>query len=195
MNFILNETEKYVQSFLKDNLSEKLLFHNINHTYEVVEAVKEIRMTCNLSSEEMTIVEIAAWFHDCGYAHAYLGHEEESKKIAKAFLESLKWDSANIASVLKCIDATKFPQYPNSLIDKILCDADMYHFTRASYLKYEKALRFEFEVFLGLTFTNKQWDNENICVMDGHIYKTEYGKQVLTKFKDINLQLLINKQV
>jgi len=190
MNNLTEAVRSYVIAFLSENLSGQLLFHNIHHTYEVVAAVHEIGLQCGLSQEEMNMLEIAAWFHDCGYANAYMGHEEESKKIAEHFLESFGCGKTMIESVLNCIESTKYPQNPSSLAEKVICDADMYHLTRPGYQEYEKAIRQEFEKYLGLVYTDEEWRIKNSAFLTCHSYFTEYGQKILTKFKEVNIQLI-----
>ncbi len=190
MDNLLQVVRDYVILFLTENLSQQLTFHNITHTYEVVSAVREIARENTLSDEEFCALEIAAWFHDCGYASCYKGHEEESKRIAKNFLENSNCDKSFIEKVLKCIDSTKYPQNPVSDMEKILCDADMFHLTRTNYYQYEKALRLEFEKFLGLTFTDEEWQMENHIFLQHQHYFTSYGQDVLEKFKDVNILLM-----
>jgi len=189
MNNLVEAVSSYVILFLSENLSDELVFHNINHTYEVVAAAREIGTQCDLSDNEMLSLEVAAWFHDCGYANTYLGHENESKKIAEDFLENYGCENDFISSVLNCIESTKYPSKPSSLIEKVLCDADLYHLTRANYTKYEKALRREFEIFLKLIYTDEEWLKKNSWFLSDHTYYTDFGQKVLSKFKEINIQM------
>jgi len=177
MNNLLQVTKHYVVLFLTDNLSEELTFHNIGHTFEVVEAVQEIIDQTALSEEDGLIIKTAAWFHDCGYAFCYKGHEEKSKIIAKDFLENFGCKKVFIEKVLQCIESTKFPQNPTSDIEKIICDADMFHLTKTNYHQYEKALRLEFEKYLGLIFTDEEWKMENSDFFRNHQYFTKYGQK------------------
>lgn len=193
MNNLLEAVSTYVTLFLSENLSDELIFHNINHTYEVVAAAKEIGSQCRLSEDEMSVLEVAAWFHDCGYANTYIGHEDESKKIASDFLEFFGCDKNLINSVLNCIEATKYPPRPSSLVEKILCDADLYHLTRANYQEYEKALRQEFETFLKMSYSNEDWRILNCRFLAGHSYCTDYGQKVLSHLKEINVGILCPK--
>ncbi|MFP3597289.1 HD domain-containing protein [Chryseobacterium sp. SIMBA_029] len=190
MKNIIEAVRSYVIVFLSENLSEHLSFHCIGHTYEVVGAVQEIGVKSNLSEEEMLIVQVAAWFHDCGYVNTYIGHEEESEKIAKTFLENYGCEQNFIESVVNCIESTKYPPKPFSLLEKVLCDADLYHLTRPNYSKYEKGLRQEFEKYLGLIYTNEEWLKKNCNFFKDHEYYTDYGQKVLTKFKEVNIQLM-----
>lgn len=190
MNNVLQAVRDYIISFLAENISDELTFHNIEHTYEVVAAVHEISKETLLSEEDNYVLQVSAWFHDCGYAYCYKGHEEESKRVAKNFLESLNCEKDFIEKVLQCIDSTKYPQNPVSEIGKIICDADMFHLTRTNYHKYEKALRLEFEKYLGLIFTDEEWQMKNNDFLVNHQYFTTYGQSFLTKFKAVNLLLM-----
>jgi predicted metal-dependent HD superfamily phosphohydrolase len=190
MNNLIEAVSNYVKIFLEENLSDQIKFHTIEHTKMVVEAVKEIGTYEHLSETEMETVIISAWFHDCGYAKTYIRHEDESKKIAKNFLENLGCELNFIDTVLNCIDATKYPQNPLCLVEKVLCDADMYHLTSPNYAKYEKTLRQEFEKYLGLIYTDEEWEIKNCNFFREHIYHTEYGQKILSRFKEVNLQIM-----
>lgn len=189
MNNLIEAVSSYVILFLSENLSNELVFHNINHTYEVVAAAREIGYQCYLSDNEMLALEVAAWFHDCGYANTYLGHENESKKIAEVFWEIMDVKKILLIVFLNCIESTKYPSKPSSLIEKVLCDADLYHLTRTNYTKYEKALRKEFEIFLKLIYTDKEWLKKNCWFLSDHTYYTDFGQEVLSKFKETNIQM------
>jgi predicted metal-dependent HD superfamily phosphohydrolase len=190
MNNLIEAVSSYVILFLSENLSENLSFHSIGHTYDVVGAAREIGVQSNLSEEEMTVLQTAAWFHDCGYANMYIGHEEESKKIAESFLQNCGCKRDFIEAVLSCIDSTKYPPKPSSLLERVICDADMYHLTRPNYPKYEKALRQEFEKYLELIYTDEEWLKKNCNFFKDHEYYTDYGQKILSKFKKINIQLM-----
>lgn len=190
---LINSVSDFVTRFLTKNLSHRFSFHNLQHTKEVVAAANEIAVQHHLSEEECIVLLTAAWFHDCGYTVTYIGHEEESKKIATKFLKDFGCDETFINSVLNCIEATKFPQRANSLIEKILCDADLYHFTRPNYKDYEQALRKEFEIYLGKNYTDEEWQKGNYSLLTEHRYYTSYGREVMEKYKAVTLKLLNNK--
>lgn len=86
IDHLVNSASTFVSGFLSENLSPQHSFHNLNHTLEVLQAVQTIGEQSNISGNELCAVEIAALFHDCGYAEVYTGHEDRSKKIASAFL-------------------------------------------------------------------------------------------------------------
>ena len=53
--------------------------------------------------------------------------KRQSTKLATTFLQENGADAALIEKVTSCINATKMPQSPGSLIEQILCDADLAH--------------------------------------------------------------------
>ena len=186
-NVILEETETYVRLLCK-LLPAHLYFHSLNHTEEVVNAVNEIGSAEGLDQERLTILAIAAWFHDTGYCFAYKGHEEKSKELAWEFLSGKNYDPGNIELVLKYISATLYPQQPKSLEEKIICDADFYHFSCRDYVEHEKKLRKEWKFYLGKVYTDEEWLQENCHMLQQHIYFTDYGKKVLQPKKETNLR-------
>lgn len=187
---IIDQVSVYVSASLKERLSPRLLFHNSNHTYEVVAAAGEIGANSNLTELQLAIVTIAAWFHDCGYTVKYKDHEDESKRIANDFLKGQSYPDDFIRSVLACIEATRYPQQPRSIEEMVICDADLYHFTKPDYPHYEEALRLEWNDCLYLNYSRQEWEEVNCSVLLEHTYFTEYGKNVLQKFKDVNLERL-----
>ena len=83
---LVKKSQNYVETFLKENLSEGIYYHDLEHTQEVVDASKEIGMASNLTDDEMETVLVAAWFHDTGYYTGMDDHESKSKEVAEEFL-------------------------------------------------------------------------------------------------------------
>jgi len=53
----------------------------------VVLAAQEIGIKVGLSTEELNLLAITAWFHDTGYTRGYVGHEHKlSQMILLRFL-------------------------------------------------------------------------------------------------------------
>ncbi|SKB39996.1 HD domain-containing protein [Daejeonella lutea] len=185
---LIPAVQSFVLKFLTENLPENLSFHNVNHTLEVVHAAKEISGQVELSEEQLRIIQVAAWFHDCGYARAYTGHENFSKEIAAEFLTEQDYGESFIKQVQDCIEATRYPQKPHTMEARILCDADLYHFTKPDYHCYEIALRSELEIYFKNKYTDPQWARINCSMLEHHEYFTDYGKDILQQFKAINME-------
>jgi HD superfamily phosphodiesterase len=73
------------------------------------------------------MVIIAAWFHDTGYIKAE-NHENESVCIVSDFKGKDKSDEY-IQIVASIIRATTFNHVPQTLLKKIIRDADYFSFT------------------------------------------------------------------
>lgn len=180
---------RFVAQLLIDNLHKNLVFHNFHHTVYVVRGVRQISENLSLSDENKEILNLAAWFHDTGLIEVYLGHEEESKKIARRFLEENAYPEANILEVLACIDATKMPQEPQTLLEKVICDADMFHLALPEYFHLQRLLLEEFRLVMNKQCTDEEWANENLGFLNNHHFWTPYGQTVLQKGKDLNIKL------
>lgn len=185
---IVKRAAAYVTSLMEENLPKAMYFHNLGHTQRVVNAVIEIAGHCKLKRQELTILTVAAWFHDTGYLYHYKGHEDTSMIIAGTFLMQHHYNNDFIQQVWDCIEATKVPQSPKNLIEQIICDADMRHFASPDYLECAKNLKMEWEVRLDKKHTDIEWLNTNLGILQHHQYFTEYGKTVLQANKEKNIE-------
>jgi HD superfamily phosphodiesterase len=125
---ILSAARNFVTEIYVHKVKPEFVFHNLDHTEDVAEACSRMADHYQLKEDERFILILAAWFHDTGYSLGNAaGHEEESVRIATEFLTGYKVDETTIQKVSSCIRATKMPQSPVSQVEKILCDADLFH--------------------------------------------------------------------
>ena len=66
MDNLIVAAEKYVISFLNENLDPSFIYHNIIHTKRVVEKTKELIEGMQIKGKDAQHLVIAAWFHDTG---------------------------------------------------------------------------------------------------------------------------------
>ena len=130
---ILADAEVYVRNFLKENLSDSIVLHTVEHTEYVAEKSEWIGKNSNLSTDELNLVRICAWFHDTGYTGGMENHEVRSAQIAGEFLKSRNVDDKTISLIKKCILSTRIPQRPDGILSDVLCDADMAHLAEEDY--------------------------------------------------------------
>lgn len=175
--------------FMKD-CSKSLTFHTWAHTDQVVRYSREIAACYNLNPFDQQPLIMAAWFHDVGVSITFANHEESSKKIAHQFLTKLDYDKDWLSIVMNCISATKIPQQPKTLLERIICDADLYHLSSASYFDRSYLLRQELENHFGQKHTDVEWLQINYDFLKDHKYHTDYGRKVLEKGKQQNLAKL-----
>ena len=96
MSSLISEAEKFVFNLLSSQLDTNYMYHNLAHTQRVVEKTNELSENLNIAKTDAENLEIAAWFHDTGFTKTIDGHENESVKIARAFLSENGVSEENI---------------------------------------------------------------------------------------------------
>jgi predicted metal-dependent HD superfamily phosphohydrolase len=188
---IIEQAEQFIYNLLKDNLSELFTYHNFNHTLDVVNAVKVLTEHENIEKTDSEIVQIAAWFHDCGYIHGSTNHEDLSISIATNFLNDQQVSEDYIFKVSSLIEATKYNKVPNNILEQIIRDADYYHFSTDNYFKRCELLRKEWDKTQDKIFTDIEWAKANLKMLSkDHKYNTAYAKENWTGPKQNNILLI-----
>lgn len=195
MTDIIDKTDNFVLELFKEKLPNSFIYHNYNHTQRVVKSTKELIENSELNVKEEQALLLAAWLHDTGYTVKFDGHEEESIKIAKNFLDKNGVDPEVIKMVEECIHATKFKSTPNTELEKIIRDADSSHLAKDYFDDTSEFLRQELQLLNIRNFTAEEWLEENIKLFtDKHTFYTEYATKVWKPKKDENLSTLLEKK-
>lgn len=188
---VLSAARNYVTEIYVHKVKPEFVFHNLDHTEDVAEACSRMADHYQLKDDERFVLMLAAWFHDTGYSLGNAaGHEEESVRIAADFFSTHNVDETIIQKVNSCIRATKMPQSPVSQIEKILCDADLFHLATEDFKARNQLLKQEQETVLRHKLSKKDWKKNNIDFLTSHKYFTEYGQLVLEPKKQENLASL-----
>jgi predicted metal-dependent HD superfamily phosphohydrolase len=191
---LIEQSEDFVSNLLKDKLSNLYSYHNFNHTFTVVNAVKELCKKEDVSSDDKEMLLVAAWFHDTGYIDGYENHEQESVKIATAFLKEKGQSDEFIATVSSLIMATVKEYVPKTHLEKIIKDADFAHLVGVEYETTCELLRIELKNTWKLDFSNVEWAKENLnFLMNKHRFYTDYALRKWQPLKEKNL-LLVQKR-
>lgn len=187
--------EQYVRNYFATHADEKLVFHNLQHTQDVVRAAMQIGDHYQLSEHDYATLITAAWFHDIGYFTDATRHEEIGASLAADFLnENNVNDTEFITAVVNCIHATKMPQSPKNLIEEILCDSDLFHLGTELFSDKNNALRKEKEAFKGDKISKSAWREGNIRFIAEHHYFTDYARLLLDDEKEKHLSKLRQKE-
>jgi HD superfamily phosphodiesterase len=191
---LLSAVRNYVTDLFTHQVKPEFVFHSLEHTEDVVEACSYMADHYRLNDEDRQVLLLAAWFHDTGYTKGEAtGHEDESIKIATSFLTRNNLEDAIIQRVASCIEATRMPQSPVNLVEKILCDADLYHLATDDFKARSQLLKQEQEGILGRKIDKKEWRKNNISFLENHKYFTDYGQEKLEPKKQEN-QLKLKKK-
>lgn len=191
---ILKKTENYVTDLFEKNQQEALAFHNLDHTRNVIARAKEIAAQYNLPERDLSVLFIAAWFHDTGHLFVEPDvHEERSIELMKAFIAGQVTNSEDLASgAEKCILATRVPFDPKSLLEQIICDADTYHIGTKEFKSTNKQLKKEY-ILRKLVPENVNWNKKTLEFLRAHKYYTSYCQALLEKGKQKNIEKLEEK--
>ncbi|MBX2991538.1 MAG: HD domain-containing protein [Bacteroidetes bacterium] len=176
-NEILAQAEAYVSTLCQQKLPAWAVYHNLLHTQQIVRAAEELAEGCKLSKSDTETVLLSAWFHDAGYVDAIEGHEGKSVEIATKFLDEKNYPAEKIEIVANCIRATKIPQSPKTLLEEIVCDADMSHLGKKRFFERSDLLRMEMELRTGTMFTDLEWIQRNVDFASAGRFFTQYARR------------------
>jgi hypothetical protein len=195
---LVEHSEDFVSTLLKDKLSNLYSYHNFNHTFNVVNAVKKLCNKENVDGAEKEMLLVAAWFHDTGYINGYEDHENESIKIASKFLKEKGQSEEFIAQVGKLIMATSKTYVPQNKLEKIIKDADFVHITSLEYESTGELLRYELKNTMNISMSSLEWAQENLnFLVNKHQFYTDYALRKWQPLKEKTIALVqkkINKE-
>ncbi|MCZ4223245.1 Pycsar system effector family protein [Pedobacter rhodius] len=187
------DVEKHVNDYFNTHHDSRLVYHNLQHTQDVVKAAQQIGNHYQLSDEDFFIVTAAAWFHDTGYFEDLQHHEVKGAELADTYLESLGVNKNVRAKVSAAILSTKIPQQPNNQLENILCDADLFHLGSEDFRQKGKLMHKEFELLSGKDVSKKAWRVKDIQFLEMQHYHTDYAKLLLDDQKQKNIEKIKNK--
>ena len=165
-----------------------LMYHNLEHTEQVVAACLKMADFYKLDEKEQFTLAAAAWFHDTGFCLGKVeGHEEAGAELAENFLKYKLEDQDILTGIRKCILATRMPQKPETLLEQIICDADLFHMGTNLFWERNKLLRKELEFEQGKKISKHEWRKNSITFMEAHEFQSSYGKTFLQKVKLKNI--------
>ena len=194
MENVILEAEKYITSYLNENLDPSFVYHNLAHTQRVVNKIKELAEDSSLSETEKQYLILAAWFHDSGFTKTIDGHEQESARIASEFLTSHKVSDEDIKIITDLIMATEMTHEPKNDLEGYIRDADCAHLSSKNYSDYAALLRKEWELTMDKKVSKADWLQENIKFLTNHSVNTALATSKWEGRKGKNLAGLLQSQ-
>src|SRR5688500_11278123 len=154
---LIRQSKALAEAVFQSRAFEKHVFHNYQHTLDVVNAVNIIGLHTNLTADELESATAAAWLHDIGYEQGSKNHEQASAGKAKDLMERLGVPHKKIVEVTEAILSTHIPQQPKTLVSQVLCDADLFHLSTEQCQEKAALLREEWKVLGSRDLTNDEW--------------------------------------
>jgi predicted metal-dependent HD superfamily phosphohydrolase len=181
----------YVTDLYTQYQTAILLYHNLYHTQTVVKRTQEIAANYSFNDEDKFTLLAAAWFHDTGHLFAEAEyHEARSVSVMRDYLETKGIKIKIIDLIEGCILATKVPQSPKSLLEEIICDADIYNLGIDDFFRTDKLLKRETELRNNTLLNDWEWDKKTLDLLENHKYFTLYCQDTLEKGRQKNIEIL-----
>lgn len=183
---LLQEADNYVQQQILENLPNTYLFHNYEHTTEVVNSAKKLAKSANLGEEENFQLLMAAIFHDLGYVKSHEGHEKESAAMAAAFLREHGLEKKQIDKIKKLILSTKEEEEPETELEKLLHDACWSFLGRKRFFRRAQLLEMEYEQINNVKISKKKWNRRMLDLQLNTAFLTPYALEEYGSRKNKN---------
>ncbi len=176
----------YVLDRLERELPMHLYYHNYKHTIDVTIGVEIIGSGEMVSGEDMLLLKTAALFHDFGQVKGAIDHEERGCEIAKEILPEWGYEEDQIQTIIEIIMATKLPPKPKTLLQEIICDADLDYLGRRDMVPVSDTLYRELKV-QGIIGAFNDWNKLQVKFLSGHQFftKTARNMRLVNKEKQI----------
>ncbi|MBK7384508.1 MAG: polyphosphate kinase 1 [Flavobacteriales bacterium] len=187
---ILEKAHLYVRRWFAQRMPVHMRFHDLDHTLSVTRTAVAIGRAMRLGSEDLFVLELAALFHDTGYALAYVGHESRSAGIARDYFSTQGLSGRRIDRVVGLIMATRLEHRVRGTLQKVIQDADSAKAGQADFEQRSEGLRQELEQVNGERIGKRPWLRVNIAYLEKHAFHTAFAKARYGPQKRINLKRL-----
>ncbi len=181
------KAERHIMKVLKEGLSDKLYYHSIEHTKDVVKAVEHYALMEDVTDEGLFLLKSAATYHDAGFVENYEKNEPIGARMAEEILPKYGYSEKHIARIKELIFVTQIPHRPSNLLEEIICDADLDYLGRDDFFEISDKLRQELKEH-GKIESDRQWDEIQVSFLTNHRYFTKTAIAIRQKKKMQNLQ-------
>lgn len=184
-----DQVHSFLIQKLEDGLPSYLTYHDAGHTRNVIEAAGHLAIAEDIKGEDLILLKTAALFHDAGYMQIYQGHEEISCNLAKKYLPDYGYTPSQIETVCRLILATRWPAKPTDILEKVICDADMYYIGTEHYSFYAEKLYLELKKN-GRVKSKVEWILQQVEFLSEHKFHTQTAINEREVVKNKELQQL-----
>lgn len=185
----LEQARRYALGKLAAELPPELYYHSLSHTRDDV-APSALRLAdlIGVSAEDRLLLETAALFHDLGFLERYSEHESAGIALARQALPGFGYSPEQIDIVAGLIAATHMPQQPKSLLEEILCDADLDLVGREDFWEKNRRLYEEVRRLNDHDLSEEQWLAGQVRFLEEHQFHTAAARATRNAGKAANLE-------
>jgi predicted metal-dependent HD superfamily phosphohydrolase len=174
---------------LRFELNVKYLYHDCRHTEDVIRQVQEISYREGVSSDDVALLKLAALYHDLGFLVQRADHESAGVDIFMKESHDSDIPSDVKAHIARLILVTKIPQQPKSLLECIICDADLDYLGREDFPSIAEFLYLELKA-CGEMSDRSRWNELQLAFLSAHQYHTESSRKLRANGLENNLQFV-----
>ena len=187
---LISAAHDFVKDFLIKNLPSRRLYHNLEHAREVAEVCEDLSKSMNIPSMDRTSLQLAALFHDTGYAFKPDNVTEGSIKVLDKFLDSQEVDSNIVATTKRLITSVRTNDEPSEPLEQLFHDANMSYMGRKRFFRRSDLLRIEKEHFDGKKYPAFEWNKTLLDKLVNHRFLTTEAQLKFTarQYKNITKQ-------
>lgn len=168
--------KKEALGILEENLSDRLHYHGLSHTLDVLEVCNQYIDREGLGETDANLLRIGALLHDIGFTVSTKMHEERSVEMAGPIMTKHGYSATDISIVKGLIRATRVPQSPENHLQEIICDSDLDYLGRDDFYKISKLLFEELKSFSVVTDIS-EWNLQQIRFLESHRYHTAFARK------------------
>ncbi|POY35310.1 phosphohydrolase [Solitalea longa] len=173
-----------------DNLDKHLTYHCKEHTFDVLEqSIRIAKAEGVTNAHQLHLLKVAALYHDSGFLETYADHETHSCMIFLSEANRYGFSDEDKEQIIQLIMATKIPQAPDNLMERIICDADLDYLGRDDFYKIGDTLRQEF-LHYSIVKSDDEWEALQLKFLLNHHYHTQASQQLREPVKQRHLHQL-----
>lgn len=187
-----NEAKKFIMGKLKKELPKHLFYHSVEHIKDVYDSAKAIAKSEKIKKDDKDLLLTAALFHDSGFIIDQKEHERLSSEIAEKYLPQFDYTPEQIEIIKGMIMATKIPQSPQTLLEQIICDADLDYLGRDDFFIIGDKLFAELSMY-GIIDSENDWNKLQVNFLAKHHYFTKTSIKNRKAKKEEHLELIKSK--
>ncbi len=187
----LQNAEVCVRGKLK-NLDPSLTYHCLNHTFDVLHQCLRIAAAEGITSEhDLKNLRMAALYHDTGFLETYKNHERKGCEIFLQDTKGMHLSEEDNEIIQGLIMSTKLPQEPRTLLQRIICDADLDYLGRDDFFPIADNLRKEF-LHYNVVANDEEWHQLQLNFLTNHSYHTASSAKLRDPEKQKHLLKIMN---
>jgi len=191
----LEKTREFIIKNLQSKCLNSSYYHGVEHSIEVEEACILIcAKSEKIANKDIELLRIAALSHDIGHSENKIGHEILGCNFITKNLPEFGYSNADILLINNLILATKFPHNPKTILEEIICDADLSYIGSGLYYEQVARLKKESIELHHLNFeTEEKWLEYQLSFLKEHTFFTKYAKNNYNPKKKKIIKEITNK--